>query len=90
MPKKTGLSLFKKEKLKREVMKANCIQIQLQALEKLAKKPMNSKELKDFIENSGGDYYVLLPILKNSGLLEVKRAEAGKQGSDFVYSLRSM
>ena len=90
MSQKIGSDVLSKEKLKREVMKANHIRIQLQALEELAKKPMNSTELREFIESLGGNYYLMLPILKNTGLLEVKRAEAGKQGSDFVYSLKSM
>jgi len=90
MPKTTGLDLFKKEKLKREVMTANQIQIQLQVLEKLNETQMTSAELKDYIEGLGGNYYLLLPILKNTGLLKIGVEDNGKRGRCFVYSLKGM
>ena len=68
----------------------NQIEIQIKVLEELAKKPMTSAELRQFIESLDGDYYLMLPILKSSRLLEIKRAETGKQGSGFVYSLKKL
>ena len=85
-----GLDILKREKLKREVMAVNQIQIQLQALEKLSETPMNCTELREFIEGKGGNYYLLLPILKKSGLLEIEVEDNNKQGRQFVYSLKRM
>ena len=92
MPVKIGSDILGKKRLRfrRELDRANQIEIQIKVLEKLSEKPMTSKELRQFIENLGGCHYLLLPILKNSGLVEVKRAEAGKQGSGFVYSLKKL
>ena len=92
MPIKIGSDILGKRRIRFRKMlnKANQIEIQMKVLEELAKKPMTSKELREFIESLGGCHYLLLPILKNSGLVEVKRAEAGKQGSGFVYSLKKL
>ena len=92
MPEKIGKDVIRKRRIRfrKELMKVNQIELQMKVLEELAKKPMTSKELRDFVESLGGCHYLLLPILKNSGLVEVKRAEAGKQGSGFVYSLKKL
>jgi len=92
MPVKIGSDIPGKKRLKfrRELNKANQIEIQMKVLEELAKKPMTSRELRQFIESLDGNYYLILPILKSSGLIEIKRAEAGKQGSGFVYSLKKL
>ena len=88
MSEKIGSDVISKKKLKRELMKANKIQIQLQALEELAKKPMNCTELREFIEDLGGNHYLLLPILKNTGLVKTEEGYDGRRGRHFVYSLR--
>jgi len=92
MPVKIGSDIPGKKRLKfrRELNKANQIEIQMKALEELAKKPMTNRELRQFIESLDGNYYLILPILKSSGLIEIKRAEADKQGSGFVYSLKKL
>ena len=92
MPEKIGKDVIRKRRIRfrKALDKVNQIEIQIKVLEELAKKPMTSAELRQFIESLDGDYYLLLPILKGSGLVEVKRAEVGKQGSGFVYSLKKL
>jgi len=92
MPEKIGSDILRKRRIKfRKVLdRVNQIEIQIKVLEELAEKPMTSAELRQFIESLDGDYYLLLPILKSSGLVEVERAEAGKQGTGFVYSLKKL
>lgn len=90
MPEKVGKDVIKqKRRLKRKLEEANRIEIQMKVLEELAKKPMTSAELRQFIESLGGNHYLMLPILKNSGLIEVKRVTS-KQGTGFVYSLKKL
>ena len=92
MPEKIGKDVIKKRRLRfrKALDKVNQIEIQIKVLEKLSEGKMTSRQLRELIESLDGEYYLLLPILKNSGLLEVKRAEAGKQGSGFVYSLKKL
>jgi len=91
MPEKIGKDIIKKKRtrFRKELEKANQIEIQIKVLEELAKKPMSSAELRQFIESLGGNHYLMLPILKNSGLIEVKRVTS-KQGTGFVYSLKKL
>ena len=90
MPVKIGSDVIGKKRLRfrKELDKANQIEIQMKVLEELAKKPMTSAELRQFIESLDGNYYLLLPILKNSGLLEIKEAKIGKPGKSYLYSLK--
>ena len=85
MPKKISSGL------KKRLDKANQIDIQIKALERLGETQMTNAQLREFIENLGGDYDLLLPILKNGGLVRADRAENNsKRGSCYVYSLTSM
>ena len=92
MPVKIGSDILGKKRLRfrRELDRANQIEIQMKVLEELSKKPMTSIELRQFIESLGGSYYLILPILKNSGLLEIKEVNTGKPGKSYLYSLKKL
>ena len=90
MPKKTGSDVIGKKRIRRALDKANQIQIQMRVLEKLKETQMTSAELRQFIESLDGDYYLLLPILKGSGLVNFEEINTDKRGKYYVYSLRSM
>ena len=92
MPEKIGRDVIRKRRIRFRKMlnKANHIEIQMKVLEELAKKPMTSADLRQFIENLDGNYYLLLPILKNSGLLEIKEANTSKPGKSYLYSLKKL
>ena len=49
---------------------------------------MTSKELRQFIEDQGGDHSSILPILKSRGVLKIERIDTGQRGRSFVYSLK--
>jgi DNA-binding PadR family transcriptional regulator len=84
MTEKIGKDVIKqKRRLKEKLEDANQIQIQVKALEELSKRKMNSQELQNFVEGLGGVYYLILPRLKESGLLETER-----DGWTNVYSLK--
>lgn len=85
MSDKIGSDILSKKRIRRELDKANQIQIQMKVLEKLGKTRMNSAELLDYIESLGGNYYLILPILKNTGLLKIERV-----GRHYVYSIKNM
>lgn len=90
MSEKIGEDVIKKRskrKLRKAVEKANQIGIQILALEELGKRRMTSKELRQYIESLGGDYSSILPILKNSGLIEAKSVNTGRRGRTYFYSL---
>lgn len=91
MSEKIGKDIIKKpskRKLRKEIEKANQIRVQMLVLEELGKRKMNSQELRNFIESLGGDFSTILPILKNSGLIQTKRIDTGQRGRSFVYSLK--
>jgi DNA-binding PadR family transcriptional regulator len=86
MSEKIGKDVIKqKRKMIEKLEKVNQLDIQMRVLEELSKKRMNSKELQEFVESLGGDYYyTILPKLKSSGLLKVE-----KEGWHLFYSLKS-
>jgi len=89
---KAGNDVIKKRsksKLKKELEKANQISIQIKVLEKLAEvKMMTSKQLRQYVESLGGDYELILPVLKASGLIKSERIDTGQRGRAFYYSLK--
>jgi DNA-binding PadR family transcriptional regulator len=81
---KVGKDVIREKKVLRKQLEiANQLDIQLKVLEKLAEGKMTSQELQKFIEGLGGVYYLILPRLKESGLLKIE-----KDGWTPIYSLK--
>lgn len=85
MSEKIGKDVIKqKRRLKEKLEKANQLEIQIKVIDEIKKrKKMNSRELEEFVESLGGVYYLILPRLKESGLLTVER-----DGWTPIYSLK--
>jgi len=88
MREKVGKDILSK-KVKERLLLANQIHLQNAVLQKLAQGSMTSEELNKFIEKQGGNPYTIIPILKKSGLVEVKPLKTGGRGRSFVYSLKT-
>jgi hypothetical protein len=82
MSEKIGKDVLKKS-IRKSIERANQISIQTRVLEELGKRKMTSQELQEFIEGLNGIYYLILPRLKESGLLKTER-----DGWTNVYSLK--
>lgn len=84
MSEKIGKDVIReKKRLRKKLELANQLDIQLKVLEKLAEGKMTSQELQEFVKNLDGNYYLILPKLKESGLLKVSR-----EGWYLSYSLK--
>lgn len=81
--------MSEQKKFKKVVEQANQIHVQIKVLEALSEKKMTSQELREFIESHGGDYYRILPLLKNAKLIKVEPVNDGKRGRKFVYSINN-
>lgn len=86
MKEKIGKNVIKQKrrlKFRKELNKANQIEIQMKVLENLSEGKMTSAELRELIESLGGNHYFILPILKDTGLLRIERI-----GIHYIYSLK--
>lgn len=72
-----------KNSLRKVVEKTNYVDLQVRVLKELGKKKLTSQALQKLVETLGGDYYYILPQLKETGLLEIERV-----GHSYFYSLK--
>jgi len=75
----------KKNQIRITLENANQLSIQLCVIQQLQKGPLLDSELRELIENLDGDYELLLPILKKSGLVRSERLGEGYRGNRFKY-----
>jgi len=75
----------KRDVIRELIEKANAIGVQMVVVRQLQKGPLFDFELRELIENLDGDYELILPILKKSGLVRLERLGEGHRGNRFKY-----
>ena len=79
---KVGKDVLKKS-LRKVVERTNYVDLQVRILQELNKGKLSSQVLQKLVETLGGDWFYILPQLKETGLLEIERV-----GHSYFYSFK--